>query len=103
MKKYIGGLRWGEKGFFNQINVSFPRGSLWIDQGEVVLKALTREFHIPLKQIHKIGIKNRILYKGIVIEHASDEVPKILIFWIWTRDADEIFNQLSVECQIIEA
>lgn len=68
--------------------------SLWIDQDEVVLKAPTLEFRIPRKKILKTGIKNRILYKGIVIEHASDNVPKIIVFR--TRDAGEIVSQLSV-------
>jgi len=92
MKKFTGGLRWGEKGFFSQKNVSFPMASLWVDPSEVVLKVPTLEFRIPREKILKTGIKKRILYKGIVIEHVAEDVPPIIVFW--TRDAEEIVGQL---------
>jgi len=68
--------------------------SLSIDQSEIVLRGPMLEFRIPREKILKTSIKNRILYKGIVIEHTADDVPEIMVFW--TRDAEEIVSQLSV-------
>lgn len=85
MSEYKGGVRWGQS-LFRCGNVSYPLGGLIIDSDQIIIRVPGSEFVLDRNDIQKIGVKNRIFYKGLVFEHSNTNLPKILVFWTFQSD-----------------
>lgn len=86
MKEYKGGLLWGD-GVLSRRNISYPFAKLVVGQDHIILQSPTSEFRLERSEIVGISTKNRIFYKGIVLNHSNSDVPKTLVFWTFQASA----------------
>jgi len=109
MKKFIGGLRWGDAfwgwGGTDYGNNTFPFATLQIEPDRCIL---TRKpfwlyrvsYSIKYEDLSYVTPKRFLFSKGLLFVHANKEIPKYMLFW--TRNIVEICDILKERGVIIK-
>jgi hypothetical protein len=75
-----GGFRVGRNALL-ALNATWPFGTLEIQPGQLVLRALFRRYIFPRETIIALSVFDGLFSRGVRIEHSIPNYPRFVVFW----------------------